>query len=299
MLSQTLFALQTDDDALVNDMPLPGIQDAIDSVYKQQELMGSGFRYGKYGHAIGLDESRPGNLFGTPLKSSVTTPFRPIIIDMPQSEVNIPLAGASGGSQFVPLRRPQNFLDIPTTPATSPEQIQRPDAGNASRQQWFRDPNFNKVAPAGQPTGGNVRMNKAGTGQPNSMLPTTTSSVTNVTALSSDSILQPIQPQPTQPQSTQPQPPQPNDSRRIRAAEERLTQLLSGSVSIHWLSPVKVTLSGTVVTVEGVVANDTSRIAAGQVLLNDPNVQRVVNKINVISDDPNKRPLPIELKIDR
>ncbi|MDR3111111.1 MAG: BON domain-containing protein [Planctomycetaceae bacterium] len=298
-LSQTLFALQTDEIAAppIEDAP-SSIMDAMERVYKQQELMGSGFRFGKYGHAIGLDESRPGNLFGTPVIRKSPAPFQPITASAtlpPQPEVNIPLAGASGGSQFIPLRRPQNYLDIPTTPAaTSTERIQRPDTDNTPPQQWFRDPNFNKVAPAGQPTGGNARTNNTGIGQPNSMQPTT-SAMANVTALSSDSIQpqQQVQPQPFQ------QPPQPNDPRRIRAAEERLTSVLSGSGAIHWLSPVKVTINGTDVTVEGVVATESSRIAAGQVLLNDPNVKRVINKINVISNDPTKRPLPVELKLDR
>lgn len=75
------------------------------------------------------------------------------------------------------------------------------------------------------------------------------------------------------------------------AFQEYLELMLLRSPEVNPLSPIQVTYSRGVATIQGIVPTDKHKLAAGQILLSDSRVKAVDNRLSVMPSDPNA-PLP-------
>lgn len=80
-----------------------------------------------------------------------------------------------------------------------------------------------------------------------------------------------------------PTPPSPEEKRR--AYQEYLTTILLQTPAVNPLSPISVDYRDGVATVRGIVPTPSAREAAGKVLLAEPDVKRVVNKLTFVRSD--------------
>lgn len=281
-----------------------GSENPIDVSKIKRSRITTGFQYDSVGNIVGIDKDIPSSRF-RPLRR-FSSPgiesyfpdsyFHPKNPDAPD-EINRPLVGDSGGTQSAPLRRPGNFYARPNVnamleeafaPGATDANAVAPAAapGKPDSQRWFRDPGsirqgvrplLPQSAPAPDPS------QTPGAAPGGAALP-----------LSSTDALPPIAVPDSPPSSAAPSP---ADVRRFqRQFEERLEAGLIGHASIHALSPIQVSVSGTTATVRGVVADRQSRLAVGRQLLADPNIKQVNNLTTVLSDDPAKRPEPVDAK---
>lgn len=81
---------------------------------------------------------------------------------------------------------------------------------------------------------------------------------------------------------------------RAQPVQERLEGELLKSPLVNPLSPIQVTLEGGRAIVQGIVPNNESRVEAGRILLSDPRVESVDNRLTVLSDDAEKLPNPFD-----
>lgn len=82
----------------------------------------------------------------------------------------------------------------------------------------------------------------------------------------------------------------------LRQFEQKLATMLASNPSVQFLSPIRISYQNGRVTVQGVVPNQTQKIAAGNALLGDPAVKQVHNLITVLPDDSSQVLPPIEPK---
>ena len=75
------------------------------------------------------------------------------------------------------------------------------------------------------------------------------------------------------------------------AVREYLELMLLRSPTVNPLSPIQVIYANGRATVRGIVPAETNRIEAGRILLTDPRVQTVDNKLTVLPTDMNA-PMP-------
>lgn len=75
------------------------------------------------------------------------------------------------------------------------------------------------------------------------------------------------------------------------AFKEYLELMLLRSPDVNPLSPIQVTYSRGVATIQGIVPTDKHKLAAGKILLSDSRVKAVDNRLTVMPSDPNA-PLP-------
>jgi osmotically-inducible protein OsmY len=73
-----------------------------------------------------------------------------------------------------------------------------------------------------------------------------------------------------------------------QAISSALAQQLSSSPSLHWLSPISVSMEGRTATIRGEVASDWDRAMAEQVLLFEPGIAAVQNRLTVKSPAPGR-----------
>ncbi len=77
----------------------------------------------------------------------------------------------------------------------------------------------------------------------------------------------------------------PSPEEKRRAYQERLTTLLLQTPAVNPLSPISVEYRDGVATVRGIVPTPSAREAAGRVLLTEPDVIRVENKLTYVRPD--------------
>ncbi len=82
-----------------------------------------------------------------------------------------------------------------------------------------------------------------------------------------------------------------NQQNPTAAFQEYLELMLLRSPEVNPLSPVKVTFSNGIATVQGIVPTQNHKLAAGKILLSDSRVKSVDNRLSVMPSDPNA-PLP-------
>jgi hypothetical protein len=87
-----------------------------------------------------------------------------------------------------------------------------------------------------------------------------------------------------------------NQAETLRRFEQKLEGMLLSHPSIHFLSPVQISFRNGVVSVRGVVSDKEHKIAAGNLLLTNPEVKQVNNLISVVPTDPIQITAPIEPK---
>jgi osmotically-inducible protein OsmY len=73
-----------------------------------------------------------------------------------------------------------------------------------------------------------------------------------------------------------------------QALSSALARQLSSSPSLHWLSPISVSMEGRTATIRGEVASEWDRAMAEQVLLFEPGIAAVQNRLTVKSPAPGR-----------
>lgn len=252
----------------------------LNPTYPNSRFSGSGARFGRAGQFLGVDMNSP------------NSKFKPYWENEPFNiEDYFPKASASNSNRSIanttrmynqpapvemarrtePLRRPGQPM-LGTDPYIPDEQLQRdPDrtVRVGSGEQWFRD-----RVPAGE--------SGRGAGVDPVQGP-----IGPARAIGGDNFRPPI----PSVQQTQPEPERQKqmqrvqEANRIRTIEEQMEEALIRSPNVHPLSPVKVTLSGGVARIEGVVPTKASKTEAGVILLMNPAVQSVDNRLSVLGVD--------------
>ena len=204
-----------------------------------------------------IDDVSPEPQRGSVSIQTPRTTTQPAIVPV-QPDIADPLS--------LPIRRPIGFYQRPGVlePSTV---FDEPPTATQREQRWFRE---SGVLRGGIPEGG------AGLGAVGGEEPLRSAPETQVGTIRTPSTLAL------------------NPEQSRRRLEERLEGMLLSDPNVHLLSPVRFSFNGGIVTVRGVVPNQTHKVAVGNILLSDPAVRQVNNMISVVPLDPSRNPPPIE-----
>ena len=192
----------------------------------------------------------------------------------PVPPANTPVPVNVAETPRVPIRRPTGFFQQPGVMEPN-FVLDGPSTATPREQRWFREP-------GGRREGSSVGNPETGTGIGRGAV-----------AIGGEEALRSPPNAETAPLRT-PTLPSQNPEQARRRFEEKLEGMLLSDPNVHLLSPVRISFNGGIVTVRGVVPNQTHKVAAGNILLSDPAVKQVNNMISVVPLDPNQNPPPIE-----
>ncbi|MGL4594648.1 MAG: BON domain-containing protein [Thermoguttaceae bacterium] len=269
----------------------------------------SGFMFGPNNSFLGIDNNAPNSRFKNlpPEPNLPPSYFGPPIFPKNQSskiataESVTPIAPADVASQTpLPIRRSPNFFE--RTNVVIQENVQNifNEASGDTEQRWFRDPTSLRT---GLPQIGAMENGKFPSGTSPGIGAVSVGPELLQNDQSSRSGYSGNSSQNTQNQQSgkQIQTNKSASSSQISASSvRRFEQKLEGSLletpDVHFLSPVRVSFLNGTATIRGVVTSQQDKVAAGLILLRDPNVQQVNNLISVVSADGTIMPAPIEPK---
>lgn len=255
----------------------------ITPTYPNSRFEGSGAAFGANGEFLGYDINAPNARFQPywnqePFEALDYFPARSVKRTGPSlaestRRNNPPLIADLGGPQIRVAPRPgSSMLSIPPGRAAE-EVLQRPGTGNITDERWFRD----------RPGGGNPAGSPGGEFSP---IPGTVPGAVGPARAIGGNDFRP-QPVPTTPQNSgQPIPQAAINQSRIRMAESQLEEALIRSSVVHPLSPIEVVISNGTATVRGVVPNQAAKTEAETIILANPAVNAVNNRLSILNETP-------------
>ncbi len=256
--------------------PVDRFPDVIESEHPRHN---PGFRLGSNNSFLGIDANVRSSRFFTPPDVKPLLPSDYLgqrVVPRPDEDGSAnTIAPVARADTSRPIQRPPNFFDRPGI-MEPPAVVSEAELDRLPGQQrWFRDIGRRPTL-ADMPGNPTVPPDASGSGE--------------AFAVGGELLSAPGAPGPGIVEHSV----QVNPVVARRQFEQILENQLLSASSVHLLSPVQVSYQNGVVTVRGIVASQTDKIAVGNILLQNPNVKQVNNLISVVSRDPSEDPGIIE-----
>lgn len=245
-----------------------------------------GAKMGRFNTFLGVDVDAPGMRLGNYKRSEPLLPTdflseKPAAGKKDRPSANVPIERQETAPQSMPLRQHPSFFE-------HPDVLQAEVPGDTLRtpaeQRWFRD--IGRRPGLGDRQAGGAAGSQGGEAFVVGDSPSSAGAPTDPATVP-DARLQAAQTR---------QALAAEQARLRQRFEQKLEGMLLSTPKVQFLSPVQVSFQNGVVTVRGVVPDQTHKVTAGNILLGDPAVKQVNNLISIVPTDPGSLPAPIEPK---